>query len=454
MNGGTRQGLSRWRPFFDLVASIIGFSLAVWLYWGWVGRSYFSPWPAEWFREIAVSAVTAWVAMAFAEDRWEDGVRLWIDRFFSAVGFNLMIQYGLDYLFGISPTPWPVAVGGSLFAIGCMSVFQRLLFPSMPAGPGGILLLGYGIVADALAGTLAGRIVGVLEGAPARVPSGLPLLGAPASLADAVATHRPVSILVDHPDCASAVSPRQLLALRYSGVPIEDGTALYEDILQRVCWQRLDPLDLVVSSRLRINRAALALQAVYTNLIGLGLLLLSLPLLLLGSILVSLSTLGPAFESIECLGFQRIPFYLLRFRTRRADGEISWAGKMLSRLHLVNLPQLLNVIRGEMALFGPPPVRREFAARLERLLPAYPQRFTIKPGILGWSQANLPQHSKSRPGVPGPVPDESLRLGYDLYYAKEESPSLDLDIFLRSLFGAPLPADDAPARRREAAGNS
>src|SRR5262249_318321 len=159
-------------------------------------------------------------------------------------------------------------------------------------------------------------------------------------------------ILIDSPDWASAVPPRHLLALRYSGIPIEDGAALYEDMLQRVCWQQLDPLDLVVSSRLRINRAALALQAVYTNLIGLGLLLLCFPLLLLGGILVSLSTLGPAFESIECPGFQRIPFHLLRFRTRRADGEMSGVGNVLSRLHLVNLPQLINVVRGEMALFG------------------------------------------------------------------------------------------------------
>jgi lipopolysaccharide/colanic/teichoic acid biosynthesis glycosyltransferase len=106
-----------------------------------------------------------------------------------------------------------------------------------------------------------------------------------------------------------------------------------------------------------------------------------------------------------------------------------------------------------MALFGPPPVRREFADRLGQLLSAYPHRFNIKPGIMGWSQANLPGSSVSPAREAGPVPDESLRLGYDLYYAKEESPSLDLDIFLRSLFGAPLPTPGASTSRREAAGH-
>ena len=64
-------------------------------------------------------------------------------------------------------------------------------------------------------------------------------------------------------------------------------------------------------------------------------------------------------------------------------------GRVLARLHLVNLPQLVNVVRGEMGLFGPAPVRREFADRLCQELPAYPHRFAVKPGILGWSQANL-----------------------------------------------------------------
>jgi lipopolysaccharide/colanic/teichoic acid biosynthesis glycosyltransferase len=190
---------------------------------------------------------------------------------------------------------------------------------------------------------------------------------------------------------------------------------------------------------MRINRSAMALQAVYTNLIGLALLLSLSPVLLVTAILVAMAARRAPLESIECPGFQRIPFYLLRFRSRRLDGELSWAGRALNQLHLVNLPQLINVVRGEMALFGPPPVRKEFAGRLGQLLAAYPHRFAVKPGIIGWSQANL-QH----PSSSGPLPDESLRLGYDLYYAKQESPSLDLDIFLRTVFRMPVPADRVP----------
>jgi lipopolysaccharide/colanic/teichoic acid biosynthesis glycosyltransferase len=73
-------------------------------------------------------------------------------------------------------------------------------------------------------------------------------------------------------------------------------------------------------------------------------------------------------------------------------------------------------------------VRQEFADRLCRLLPAYPYRFAVKPGILGWSQANLRGQR---------VPDDGLTLGYDLYYAKQQSPSFDIDIFLRTVMRTP-----------------
>ena len=191
----------------------------------------------------------------------------------------------------------------------------------------------------------------------------------------------------------------------------------------------------MLSPRLKIARSAIALQAIYTNVIGLALLVLLSPVLAAAAILVALTTACPPLESAECPGFQRIPFRALRFRTRRRNGELVWPGKLLMELHLINLPQLTNVVRGEMALFGPPPVRKEIAERLSQLIPAYAHRFTVKPGILGWSQANLASAL--------PAPDESLRLGYDLYHIREESPSLDLDILFRTVFRVPLsPADD------------
>jgi len=170
----------------------------------------------------------------------------------------------------------------------------------------------------------------------------------------------------------------------------------------------------------------LAFQATYKNVIGLALRLIFAPLLILTSFLIVIFTGGPALEHIECLGFRRTPFQMLRFRTMGADGKLTRIGSLIARLHLTNLPQLMNVVRGEMTLFGPAPVRRAFAERLSQLLPAYVYRFTVKPGIFGWMDAN--------PTETGGLADEMLRLEYDLYYIRQESPSLDLDILLRMLF--------------------
>jgi len=153
-------------------------------------------------------------------------------------------------------------------------------------------------------------------------------------------------------------------------------------------------------------------------------LLLLSPILLAAVVLIWTTCGGPALERIDCAGFQQIPFRLLRFCTSNQHGQKTWIGTLLSRLGLVNLPQLINVARGEMTLVGPPPVRSEFARRLMAVMPVYGHRFTVRPGILGWSQIHLR-------GIP--LPNERIRLEYDLYYVKQGSPSMDLDIFLRSL---------------------
>src|SRR6185295_12557018 len=135
-----------------------------------------------------------------------------------------------------------------------------------------------------------------------------------------------------------------------------------------------------------------AIQAIYTNLLGLLLLLALAPVLLLVAIAVALfSGRGPVLESAVCAGFQNIPFGLLRFRTLRRDdsGQPTRVGRLITALRVANLPRLINIVRGDMALLGPAPVRREFARRLTEVLPFYSLRFSVKPGIFGWAELHL-----------------------------------------------------------------
>jgi lipopolysaccharide/colanic/teichoic acid biosynthesis glycosyltransferase len=151
--------------------------------------------------------------------------------------------------------------------------------------------------------------------------------------------------------------------------------------------------------------------------------------MLLISIAIRLSSPGPVLEALPAMGWQLRPFTLLRFRCHRlketAYGELRVAtalGTWLQHLHLDGLPLLLNVLRGEMALVGPDPVRIEFAEALFQALPYYRLRYAVKPGLVGWSGINA-----------GPLEDTLTRLEFDLYYIKYVSLSLDLSILRHAL---------------------
>jgi lipopolysaccharide/colanic/teichoic acid biosynthesis glycosyltransferase len=418
---------TRWFGLVDLLACFAGFALALWVYGEFTDWNRVSAWGGTWVRDLAVSTLVAWIAIVFPGGGWRGGTRNWFDLSFCAVGFNLLVQYGLNYLWFLEPAPWPAAVAGGVASVSLIGALRTVL-RARDGRASRILLVGCDAVAEALAVPLRSRISGVLARDPSRVPAGLPALGDLSRFDEAVAAVRPQFVVFTEPGWLASMPPRRLLRLHYSGVVFEDGAAVFEDVLQRVCWQRLRPVDMLLTTPVTGSHAVQTLQAIYTNVAGLALLLAALPLLLALAIAAAVSNRGPGLERVWCSGLHRIPFELRRFRTRRRDGSVSWMGSLLIRLHLVNLPQLVNVVRGEMGLFGPAPVRKEFADRLCRELPAYPHRFEVKPGILGWSQANL---RGTR------MPDDALSLGYDLYYAKHQSPSFDIEIVLRTLFGAP-----------------
>jgi lipopolysaccharide/colanic/teichoic acid biosynthesis glycosyltransferase len=446
MSAAFRHRIQYRRALFDLFACAAGFGSVSWLYQILAGKTGFSIWSADGALAISISAATCWLVMVLSYSPPSGGFKLWIDQFFSAAGLNLMVQYGLAYVFLSDPVPLWIVLLGTVVSIALIIPLGRRFSPALTPEPSGILLLGLDSMASALVPFLREQIVGVLDGDAARVSPELPFLGDLPRLAEAVKAKRPGRIVVSERNWRSQVPPKLLLNLRYSGIAIDEGAALYEDTLCRVRWDRLQPFDLLFSSSMNANRSAMAIQAVYTNLIGLGLLVALFPVLIVIPVLIALfSGCGPVLERIECTGFQGIPFHMLRFRVRGPDGESSWIGKAISLLHVVNLPQLINVVRGEMALFGPPPARRKFADRLSQIISVYSHRFTVKPGILGWSQTNLRET--------GATPDETVRLEYDLYYVKEESPSLDLEIFIRTIFRIPSSSGGAP-QLRAAAGSS
>jgi lipopolysaccharide/colanic/teichoic acid biosynthesis glycosyltransferase len=255
------------------------------------------------------------------------------------------------------------------------------------------------------------------------------VLGPVDSFADVWASLQPHRTIAD---LAAAEHSQTLLITATTGSAVlEPPDRLYELLLRRIWSRRLQPGTLLFGSDLSPARSKMVLQALYTDTLALGMLLVLSPLMILISILVKLTSRGPLCECQSAMGWHSTPFVRWRFRCHQvgraadeSEAVLTNLGRWLQRLRLAGLPQLVNILRGEMAFVGPPPIRVEFANALIRALPYHRLRFAVRPGLTGWSQINT-----------SPDEDETAKLEYDLYYTKYLSLSLDLSI---ALYTSPL----------------
>ncbi|HEV8146374.1 MAG TPA: sugar transferase [Bryobacteraceae bacterium] len=431
------------RPFsklLDLVLVAAGFASAVGLYSVLYPDNYLFLTQGEALGGFLISVATFWLVLRMYDGTGpDDGLLLLVDQFCLGTGVILILHAILNYFHILTRSLFLIVIGGLITAF--LLAVARILFQTRAPNPrNGVLVIGVHPLAQRLAASLNQPVLGMLSGgaAPSTANSNpaIPWLGDFSQLEQIVRERAPAHILVTSLAALLRLPPSLLLNYRLSGGEVNEIPALYERLFHRVYCQRLEPAELVLSPALRANSRAMAIQAIYTNLLGLFLLLALAPILLLVAIAVALfSGPGPVIESAECAGFQNIPFRLLCFRTRRRDGsgEPTRVGPLISRLRLANLPRLLNIVRGDMALLGPAPVRCEFARRLTEVLPFYSLRFSVKPGIFGWAELHLPNAAAQS--------CEILRTEYDLYYVKEASPLFDLELVLRLFTGG---ADAAP----------
>jgi lipopolysaccharide/colanic/teichoic acid biosynthesis glycosyltransferase len=190
--------------------------------------------------------------------------------------------------------------------------------------------------------------------------------------------------------------------------------------------------------------------------LGSILLVLAAPIILAMMVAVKLTSRGPAIYRQVRLGLDGREFVILKIRTMvhnyeslaggprwTAEGDpgITPVGRLLRRTHLDELPQLWNVVRGDMSLVGPRPERPELVAQLERAIPLYRDRLAVRPGLAGLAQVYLPADTT--------LADVRLKLIYDLYYARNRTPWLDLRLVACSalyLVGVPFPVSSRRLR--------
>ena len=266
----------------------------------------------------------------------------------------------------------------------------------------------------------------------------------PESLAAAVrglmGKQRPVDrVIVAVVDRRNTLPVRELLDLRLSAIKVEDATSLLEKIFGKIEIESLHPSALIYSEGFRLGRGFLFVRRCVSFIVALALLVICAPFLPLIVLLVKVTSPGPVLFRQKRVGRRGELFTLYKFRTMREDAEARsgavWAGKNDARVTSVGrflrktrtdeLPQLWNVIIGDMGFAGPRPERPEFVAWLTEKIPYYNLRHIIRPGLTGWAQV--------RYGYGASLEEALEKLQYDLYYIKHMSLSLDLLIMFETL---------------------
>ncbi len=241
-------------------------------------------------------------------------------------------------------------------------------------------------------------------------------------------------------DARGKLNMEELLAMKMNdGVRFDHLASVYEQYTGKIAVENLRPSWMIFSDGFNKSDRLEAIKRVSDLLFAsLGLVLAS-PLILATWLALRFDASGPAIYSQVRVGKDGVPFTIHKFRSMRVDAEAAsgavWAkendprvtrlGRFLRRTRLDELPQLWNVLRGDMSFVGPRPERPEFIAELSRKIPYYGQRHVVRPGLTGWAQV------RHRYGAS--VDDSQEKLQYDLFYIKHLSFAFDLYIVLETV---------------------
>jgi len=313
-----------------------------------------------------------------------------------------------------------------------------------------LLLVGTSTAAVRLAAELHDRraelgveIVGFVDSEADRVGEPLINPGIIGAVDDIPALVKSLSIdrvVVSLSDARGKLPMDKLLEMRMAGMPFVHLPSVYEEYTGKIAVENLRPSWLIFSDGFTHVKALGGVTRLIDLVAACLLVVLSLPLALLAAIAIKLTSTGPVRYKQRRVGLNGRAFTIYKFRSMRADAEVAtgavWAtpgrdprvtkvGWFLRRSRIDELPQLWNVIRGDMSLVGPRPERPEFVKSLTEQIPFYGQRHVVKPGVTGWAQVRYAYGAS--------VEDAMEKLQYDLYYVKNKSVALDLYIIFETL---------------------
>ena len=370
-------------------------------------------------------------------------------RLLQSLGVSSILLAFLYYLFP------PLIIGRGIFFIslgfvGLVIVSWRIIYNHILKTrqlDQKIMIIGSGPLAGNIAKEIVEKadtgfkLIGFITDDPERVGEKLvnpSIVGNQSQILDIALKEKVDRIIVALEERRGKFPDTQLLECKMRGIPIEEGIHFYEHLTGRLQVESLHPSILIFSEGFKKSKLTMWEKRVSEFAFSLvGLILLS-PVILVISFLIKIDSRGPVFYKQERVGERGKIFKLLKFRSMvegaEANGPV-WAGKNDARVtrvgrwirkwRLDEIPQMVNVLRGDMSFVGPRPERAHFVKKLREEIPFYDQRFYVKPGITGLAQVRY-QYGASKE-------DALEKLMYDLYYIKNLSSLFDLLIIFETI---------------------
>jgi len=303
------------------------------------------------------------------------------------------------------------------------------------------ILYGDGPLATALMHEVTNRtelgvkIVGFVGKDTATVP-GIPLLDG--DLDELVKRENVQRVLVTMADRRGRLPVEQLLRLKTSGIYIQDGPEYYENVTGKIPLDSLRLSWLLFSTGFHVRAALQLYKRLFSLIFGSLAIVVTSPVMLLAAIAVRLDSPGPALFRQKRVGEHGQMFEIYKFRSmydgsdkkdltpaEHDDARITRVGKWLRRTRIDELPQLFNIVKGDMSFVGPRPFVPEQEMEYAEKIPFYKERWLVKPGATGWAQINR--------GYNVTLEDNRDKLAYDLFYIKNVSFGLDLYIMFATI---------------------
>lgn len=308
-----------------------------------------------------------------------------------------------------------------------------------------ILLVGTGVLASDIARIIEGvqdsvfKVIGFVgEQQPGFNPHGAPVRPAIEDFEEYFARHDIERIIVALDDQRGTTPVNALLQCKMRGVIIEQSTTFYERVAGKVMVEKIAPSWIIYSDGFSLSRWKYQVKRFMDIIFSSVILVGSLPVLLLTALLIKLESEGPVFYVQERVGEGNRIFRIIKFRSMAKDAEKNgavWAkqnddrvtrvGEVIRSLRIDEIPQLWNVLKGDMSLVGPRPERQIFVDDLSKKIPYYGIRHEIKPGVTGWAQICYPYGASEL--------DALKKLEFDLYYMKNVSIVFDLLVIFRTV---------------------